>query len=176
MIPTANQIQQSNGRENQHAGRHRISRLLRMVLFTCAAAICGFLVSCEKQADQTPPPPPVSPSVGNTTDSATPRPVFQKLAGKWARTDGDYLIQIKGVQPNGQLDAGYFNPNPIKVSRAVALQDSEGTRVVIELRDVNYPGCIYRLKYDPQSDQLFGAYYQAAVDQTFDVTFARLKE
>jgi hypothetical protein len=45
----------------------------------------------------------------------------------------------------------------------------------VELRDANYPGCTYNLKYDPQTDQLFGQYFQAALQETFDVTFARVK-
>ncbi len=85
------------------------------------------------------------------------------------------MIEIKGADARGNLDAAYFNPAPIRVSRAVAVSDSEGLKVMVELNDVNYPGCVYRLKYDRQVDQLFGTYYQAAMDETFNVTFARVK-
>jgi hypothetical protein len=47
--------------------------------------------------------------------------------------------------------------------------------LVIELRDVNYPGCIYTLEHNPQSDQLFGQYFQAALQQTYEVVFSRVK-
>jgi hypothetical protein len=48
-------------------------------------------------------------------------------------------------------------------------------KVFIELRDVNYPGSTYTLAYDPVSDQLKGDYFQAALRQTFDVFFTRVK-
>jgi hypothetical protein len=35
------------------------------------------------------------------------------------------------------------------------------TQVVVELRDVNYPGSTYTLTYDPGTDRLTGTYYQA---------------
>ena len=59
--------------------------------------------------------------------------------------------------------------------QARAYQEGGLTLVFIELRDQNYPGCTYTLTYDARSDQLFGQYYQATMQQTFDVTFARLK-
>jgi hypothetical protein len=40
---------------------------------------------------------------------------------------------------------------------------------------VNYPGSTYTLEHNPQSDQLFGQYFQAAMQQTFEVVFARVK-
>jgi hypothetical protein len=79
------------------------------------------------------------------------------------------------VDASGKLDAGYFNPGPINVARAGALRDRGTNKVFVELRDVNYPGCTYSLTYDLQSDQLYGQYFQAAMQQTFDVVFARLK-
>ena len=47
--------------------------------------------------------------------------------------------------------------------------------VVVELRDTGYPGCTYTLEYNPQSDQLFGQYFQAAQQATYEVVFARMK-
>ncbi|OGR31583.1 MAG: hypothetical protein A2139_13870 [Desulfobacca sp. RBG_16_60_12] len=69
----------------------------------------------------------------------------------------------------------YFNPRPINVSRAEAAQEGTTTKVFIELRDTNYPGSTYTLAYDPQSDQLKGVYFQAALQQSFDVVFVRMK-
>jgi hypothetical protein len=43
------------------------------------------------------------------------------------------------------------------------------------LRDVNYLGSTYTLEYNPESDQLFGQYFQAALQQTFEVVFSRQK-
>ena len=78
------------------------------------------------------------------------------------------------MDASGKIEAGYFNPAPINVSKGLAVQEGDTTKVFIELRDVNYPGCTYSLTYDPKSDQLYGQYFQAAVQQTFDVTFGRL--
>ncbi len=77
---------------------------------------------------------------------------------------------------DGRIDAGYFNPGPIHVSKALAIQEGEVTKVFVELQDQNYPGCTYSLTYDPKTDQLYGQYFQAALQQTFDVAFGRLKE
>ena len=119
----------------------------------------------------------VSPEVA-TNAVVTPaksNPAFEKLAGRWERPDGGYILDLRAVDAEGKIDAGYFNPSPIHVAGARAYTEAGATRVFVELRDVNYPGCTYRLTYDAKSDQLFGQYYQATVQQTYEVTFARLK-
>jgi uncharacterized protein (DUF2147 family) len=133
------------------------------------------LAACEQKPAS---PPTRSVSATDTNAAATPvvKPEFARLVGKWQRPDGGYVIEIKNVDPIGKLQVAYFNPNPINVSRAAAYQKDGGVKVFVELRDINYPGSTYDLAYDPQSDQLFGQYFQAALQQTFDVTFARLKE
>lgn len=114
----------------------------------------------------------------NKTGSSTPeaRPEFQKLKGRWQRPDGGYVLEFKGVESNGKLDAGYFNPNPIHVARAAAIQEGNLTKVFVELRDINYPGSTYSLVYDPATDQLQGNYFQALEQQNFDVIFVRMKQ
>ena len=138
-----------------------------------AAALCTLLVSCGSKTE-TPPPPP-APQTNAASSVPTVSPELAKLVGKWERPDGGYIVEIKSVDPSGKLDVTYYNPNPINVSRAAAWRDKGASKVVIELRDVNYPGCIYTLEHNPQSDQLFGQYFQAAAQQTFEVVFARLK-
>lgn len=101
--------------------------------------------------------------------------VYGILNGKWERPDGGYVLEVRNVGADGGLDAGYFNPSPIKVSEARAYQEGGNLKVFVELRDVNYPGCTYKLTYDAQNDQLFGQYYQAAMQQTYDVGFVRMK-
>jgi uncharacterized protein (DUF2147 family) len=135
-------------------------------------ALCGLLVSCGSKTETAPPP---APATNAAPSAATVSPDLAKLVGKWERPDGGYIVEIKSVDPSGKLDAAYFNPNPINVSRAVAWREQGATKVVIELRDVNYPGSTYNLKHDPQTDQLYGQYYQAGSQQTFDIAFARLK-
>jgi hypothetical protein len=100
---------------------------------------------------------------------------LQKLAGKWLRPDGDYMLEIKTVAPDGQLAAGYFNPNPIKVSKAEAKIDGGTAKVFVELNDVGYPGCTYTLAYDALEDQLKGVYFQAAMQQRYEIYFVRMK-
>jgi hypothetical protein len=99
--------------------------------------------------------------------------VFQKLVGKWLRPDGGYVIEVKSVDKSGKMDASYYNPKSIHVSKAQASREGTTTKVFIELRDVNYPGSTYNLTYDPQSDQLQGIYYQAAMRESFEVFFTR---
>ena len=102
-------------------------------------------------------------------------PGFQVLKGRWQRPDGGYVIEIKNIDRVGKMEAAYFNPRPIHVAKANAARDGNTTKVFIELRDVNYPGSTYNLTYDPKNDQLKGVYFQAALKQTFDVVFDRLK-
>ena len=100
---------------------------------------------------------------------------FQKLKGRWQRQDGGYILEIKSIAANGSMDAAYFNPKSIHIGKAEASWDGDGTKVFIELRDVNYPGSTYSLAYDAESDRLKGIYYQAVERQRFPVAFARLK-
>ncbi|MFA6600015.1 MAG: hypothetical protein WC352_06295 [Candidatus Omnitrophota bacterium] len=96
-----------------------------------------------------------------------------RLTGRWVRPDGGYVIDIRGVQDGGKLDAAYFNPNPIHVSRSEWSQDGGVLSVFVELTDRNYPGATYRLRYDPRSEQLTGEYHQPLLGETFDVSFIR---
>jgi hypothetical protein len=100
---------------------------------------------------------------------------FEVLQGRWQRPDGGYVLDIKNVDANGKLAAGYFNPRPINVSQAEATLDGVTIKVFIELRDVNYPGATYHLTYDQEGDQLRGVYFQPALQQSFDVVFVRMK-
>lgn len=106
--------------------------------------------------------------------AALPEPV-RKLLGRWLRSDGGYTLELKSAELSGVLEAGYFNPKPIHVSRAIWMQGATGFQVVVELNDVGYPGATYVLAYDPQSDQLAGKYNQPAMQQSFDIEFIRQK-
>jgi hypothetical protein len=98
---------------------------------------------------------------------------LNKLVGRWLRPDGGYIIEVRRIRANGRLDASYFNPRPINVSRAEVSQRGDEVRVFVELQDVGYPGSTYSLTYDPQRDVLQGTYFQAALRQAFDVIFVR---
>jgi hypothetical protein len=99
--------------------------------------------------------------------------IENKLTGKWLRTDGPYTIEINEVKAEGNLSAGYFNPNPINVGRAGWRIKNEELQIYMELRDENYPGSIYKLTYNKEADILSGTYYQAVSRQTFEVRFKR---
>lgn len=97
------------------------------------------------------------------------------LKGKWLRPDGGYTIDIRSIDPaSGKVEAAYFNPNPIKVATAQVRQENSGLNLFIELRDAGYPGCTYKLSYDRQHDQLKGVYYQAAVQESYNIYFIRV--
>ena len=98
---------------------------------------------------------------------------YRPLIGRWQRTDGGYVIEIRRVAADGQMEAAYFNPRPIHVSRANASVFKEHLKVEVELRDTGYPGSTYTLLYDPKRDLLLGYYYQAVQRQNFDVVFVR---
>jgi hypothetical protein len=100
---------------------------------------------------------------------------YAHLAGKWVRLDGGYVMELKDVTPNGRLKALYFNPRPINVSRAGWRRTANGLEVLVELRDVNYPGSTYKLAYSAEKDLLEGYYYQALHGQTYYIEFVRVK-
>ena len=101
---------------------------------------------------------------------------YRPLVGRWQRTDGGYVIDIRRVGPDGSMQAGYFNPRPINVSRAQASLVKDYLKVEVELRDTGYPGSSYTLLYDPNKDALLGFYYQAIQRQQFDVVFVRMNQ
>jgi hypothetical protein len=97
------------------------------------------------------------------------------LTGRWLRPDGGYVLELSNPTPEGLLKAVYFNPRPINVSRAEWKLKDSVVRVLIELRDVNYPGSTYTLGYSPKTDKLTGIYFQAALGQRFEVEFERIR-
>jgi len=100
---------------------------------------------------------------------------FQPLMGRWQRTDGGYVIDIRSIDAEGKIEAGYFNPRPINVEKAQASKDKEHIKVEVELRDIGYPGSTYTLVYVSEKDALLGYYYHAVSRQYFDVLFVRMK-
>lgn len=97
----------------------------------------------------------------------------QKLMGRWLRADGGYVLELRKADISGVVEAGYFNPKPINVSRAIWMQGGAGLQVMVELNDVGYPGATYVLTHDAATDRLTGQYNQPAMQQTFDIEFLR---
>jgi len=118
-------------------------------------------------------PPHGSLSAGDAAAPLSSPDSAQRLIGRWQRTDAGYVIDIRHVDRNGTVDAGYLNPNPIHVSQA-RVSDAEGQlELFIELMDVGYPGATYRLRFSPEYDALVGRYHQPTAGQDFEVAFER---
>ena len=98
---------------------------------------------------------------------------FENLIGRWRRPDGGYIIAIRNIGADGRMDAAYLNPRPINVAQAKASWKKNRQEVFIELQDTGYPGSTYTLDYNPDQDLLSGIYFQAAMNQTFEVVFVR---
>ena len=131
---------------------------------------------CHQETPRVEPPADANLTASNQPAAAVPAKTgFEMIQGRWERPDGGYVLEVRKADAEGKLDAGYFNPDPIKVSQARAYRENGDLKMFVELRDVNYPGCTYKLTYDGKSDQLFGQYYQASQQQTYDVTFGRVK-
>ena len=113
---------------------------------------------------------------GNET-STSDKKVADKssLVGDWVRTDANYQVRITAVNDDGTLTAQYFNPNPINVGKANWESSYGNLKIIVEMRDVNYPGSTYTLNYLSDRDILAGDYYQAVEGLTFYVEFARNK-
>ena len=127
-------------------------------------ALAGLLVSSTATA-------------GNEKGSASKvaQAELNRIAGKWLRPDGGYVLELSDVKPDGKLRAAYFNPRPINVAKAEWRNMAGRIQVFIELRDVNYPGSTYTLIYDSEKDIFEGYYFQAVMKQTFEVVFERTK-
>ena len=99
---------------------------------------------------------------------------LQRLMGRWLRPDGGCVIDIRQVGSDGKMQAAYYNPRPINISRAQAKGQGADIHLFIELRDEGYPGATYDLTYNRQQDTLVGSYYQPTAGQRFDVVFLRM--
>jgi hypothetical protein len=105
--------------------------------------------------------------------SSTAAVDIEVLKGAWVRPDGGYVILIDSVAAGGELQAMYFNPNPLPFAKAQASREGGTPRAQFELRAGGYNGSTYELRYEPGSDRLVGTYYQAVARQSFEVQFVR---
>jgi hypothetical protein len=116
---------------------------------------------------------PTSAQKGAGSPPAAAKSDIDVLKGTWVRLEGGYTIAIESIGPGGELEAMYFNPNPLPFAKAQATRDGATVRAFFELRAGGYGGSTYELTYDPASDRLKGTYYQAVAKQKFDISFAR---
>lgn len=117
--------------------------------------------------------PAHSQAAGSAEATASAPAGLDVLEGVWSRPDGGYTIAIKSVGADGQLEAMYFNPNPLPFERARASMQGTTIRADFELRAGGYAGSTYELIYDPASDRLQGTYYQAIAKQKYEIYFTR---
>lgn len=97
------------------------------------------------------------------------------ILGRWVRPDGGYVLEIQEIGNDGSLKATYLNPRPINVARAEIRRDNDTIHIIVELRDVNYPGSTYFLEYEKSTQRLIGTYYQAVEKTTFSVEFVKIQ-
>lgn len=100
----------------------------------------------------------------------------ENLVGSWLRPDGGYVLEIKNAREDGTLQVAYFNPKPINVAVSNWRWTGSNIEIYVEFHDVNYYGSNYKLEYYPAADQLIGNYFQATMEQNFQVVFVRNKE
>ncbi len=111
----------------------------------------------------------------NAETAAAEKPNFKVIIGEWVRPDGGYIVRVRDVNPDGSVDAGYFNPGKINIAEANVSLWKGLVKLFIKLQDKGYPGSTYTLYYYPEKDAMAGFYYQAAIGQTYEVVFFRKK-
>jgi hypothetical protein len=175
-----NQHTSKSLREPKPTPRPATGRRLLLVGLAVAALGMGLLLAILWPKGRA---PTAEATAGDVNEDNTNRPGaassragdFHKLVGRWQRPGEVYTVEVRTVDEGGRLQAAYYNPKPIRVSRAEASRAGGQTKVFLELSDVNYPGCTYTLTYDPQRDTLQGVYVQTALGESFDVVFVRMK-
>jgi hypothetical protein len=164
----------SSRKPSTKSGVRRLSVLtVTLVLAVGIVATFALLRGRQPGGMGFPLPSSPAPSISLAAPADSAESGFRALSGRWLRPDGGYILDIRDVDARGMIDAVYLNPRPIPVARAEATRDSSTLRVFVELRAPGYPGSTYTLTYDPQRDQLAGIYFQAALQQRFDVVFVR---
>ncbi len=138
-------------------------------------AMAAYVLNKDDTAPQSTPPlaeetkGPARPARAKTLDT-------DKLVGRWLRTDGNYVLDIRSVSADGKVDAAYFNPSPINVSKAEVTSENGEPRLLVELRDRGYEGSYYTLAHDSDTDSLAGIYHQLTMGQQFEVEFVRMAQ
>jgi hypothetical protein len=147
------------------APRRTDRRLVALVVLAGAAALTFLLIPRASTRD--------SATAGQATTAPLEAGDNQALVGRWVRTDHPYVIDIRGMAPDGRLDVQYLNPRPINVSYATAVRRDGRLGVTIELNDQGYAGSLYSLTYEAGADRLVGTYRLPTRNEEFVVSFSR---
>ena len=145
-------------------------RGLRGGIAGLAIAVFAGLTACQKTS---PAPEAAAPAAAAKPTAPNVPEGVRNLLGRWMRADGGYVLELKSADLSGAVEAAYFNPKPIRVSRAIWMQGPAGFQIVVELNDVGYPGALYELSPDAKGDRLVGKYTQPAMRESFEIEFAR---
>ena len=99
---------------------------------------------------------------------------FDMLAmqGIWVRTDAPYRLEISQGE-KGEMKAKYFNRKYINVEETTTASENGAQLILVKLKDVNYDGSFYVLKYERSEDTLVGIYVLGGTGQRFKVSFIR---
>jgi hypothetical protein len=166
----------SSRQRPRKSGVRRVSVLIAtLVLAVGIVATVVLLRGRQPEGMGLPLPSSPTSDISLTATAVSAESGLRALRGRWLRPDGGYILDIRDIDARGKIDAVYLNPRPITVARAEATRGDSTLQVVVELRAPGYPGSTYTLTYDPQRDQLVGTYFQAALQQRFDVTFVRVQ-
>jgi len=142
-------------------------KVLQLACLLVGVWIVSLLTGCGKGEQKTEGKVTVQAPVQLTA-------TFEKIKGKWMRADGGYCLEFKRLMPNNELEAAYFNPNPIHVGKARLYEERGFTKVFVELQDVNYPGSRYTLIFNLEKNQLVGNYFQATQGVDYEVSFEKM--
>jgi hypothetical protein len=145
------------------------SKFVKIVL---ASILLLFMLNCEDGEKKN---KPEEKEVKGKNEKFIPPELTDNVLGSWIRPDGGYNLQILEFRESN-LDAAYFNPNPINVSETQWKIQDGFVYLYVKFDDVNYRGSYYSLGYLPDRDILAGFYYQAAMNQKFDIYFEREKQ
>ncbi len=181
-FPPASECAAVGQRFSMNSEKFVFSRLYLPMLGSFGLCLLVF-PACSRPESTTTSAAPAASKASATTPGATPAAVptpvaaaaanIAKVKGRWLRPDGGYILAITAIDADGRAEAGYFNPSPIRVAWARVKPEGAAVKVDVELRDQNYPGCLYKLTYVPEKDHLLGTYFQAQMQQTYEVEFVR---
>ena len=149
------------------ASKRKLFVSLGILAGLASVVVVVLVVKSGRETERRLPAPAITPRAQE--------PNTQRLIGNWMRTDGGYIIAVRSVDHGGRVDAAYFNPRPINVSRAEAVVKGKTARLFVVLRDEGYPGSTYTLEYDSTNDALVGVYFQAVQQQSYNVIFVRFQ-
>jgi len=140
------------------------NRFTYTVLGLLIMTLLGGCGKAEKEA---------GPALAKTDVAVQMTAAFERIKGKWMRSDGGYILEFKQLLQNNTLDVSYYNPSPIHVGKAHMYEERGFTKVFVELQDVNYPGSRYTLILDAEKPLLVGNYYQATQQVDYEVAFEK---